>query len=204
MINSYCNSLFFRKPIMETVDASTKMKCLIDKALKGQLSWPALDSLINRLIYLAMKQEVSWTVLASVLDEVSTTLVKSKQVIKILVKNLEGMIKITDSTAKEARKGTETFDQYNSLNEVVFQDASLKNCDSEDFRLVEQYKDQLYTFVGDNFEGKSGRDNWNKSNVLNKFESNDKPVDSKATKEKAKKNPYLCNTCNKTFVSMVI
>ena len=161
---------------METVDASTKMKCLIDKALKGQLSWPALDSLINRLICLAMKQEVSWTVLASFLYEVSPTIVKSKQIIRILLKIYENLTDNFDSTMKKARKDTAIFDESylkRIEEEIALKDISLKNCDSEGFRLVEQYKDQLYTFVGDNFEGKSGTDNWNKSNVLNKFESND-------------------------------
>ena len=113
---------------MENVGNSIKIKCLIDMALKG---------------------EISWTILASFLDEVSTTLLESKQVIKILLENLENLTENMDSTMKKIEQ------------DVVLKDMLLKNCDSEDFRLVEQYKDQLYTFVGGNLEGKSGTDNLN-------------------------------------------
>ena len=153
---------------MENVGNSIKIKCLIDMALKG---------------------EISWTILASFLDEVSTTLLESKQVIKILLKNLENLTENMDSTMKEIEQ------------DVVLKDMLLKNCDSEDFRLVEQYKDQLYTFVGDSSIAKAETDNLN---VLDNFPSKEKSDDSKAAKDKTKKNPYLCNTCNKTFVSMVI
>ena len=41
--------------------------------------------MIKNMIRLAMKQEVSWTLLSSFLDDVSSTIEKSKQVIRILL-----------------------------------------------------------------------------------------------------------------------
>ena len=47
--------------------------------------------MVSNLICLAMKKEISWSILSSLLDEMSSTLVKSKQVIKILLKELENL-----------------------------------------------------------------------------------------------------------------
>ena len=205
MITFYIHPLHFRKQIMETIGVSTKLKCLIGMALEGDLSWTVLDSMINGLICLAIKQKVSWTVLSSFfVDDVSTTLSKSKQVIKILLKMFENLTENIDPTVKKAMEHTTILDQSISLIsdylsehecEVVKKETSLKNGDSENFRLIDQYKDKLYTFVGDDFEGKSGTDDLNESNGLDKFSSKDKPVDSKASEDKTKRNPYLCNTC---------
>ena len=45
--------------------------------------------MISNMIRLAIKCEVSWAVLASLLDEMSSSLVKSKQVIRILLKEFQ-------------------------------------------------------------------------------------------------------------------
>ena len=34
---------------MDTVDTSTKIKCLVEMALKGEMTWPILNSLIDGL-----------------------------------------------------------------------------------------------------------------------------------------------------------
>ena len=52
--------------------------------------------MISNMICLAKKKEISWTILSSLLDEMSSTLVKSKQVIKILLKELENLNLKTD------------------------------------------------------------------------------------------------------------
>ena len=48
-----------------TFDVSTKIRCLIE---------------------MAMKSEISWTILESLFDELTPSLVKSKHVVKILLK----------------------------------------------------------------------------------------------------------------------
>ena len=53
---------------MENVDTSTKIKCLIQMALKNEISWHTLHSIIN---------------------ELTPTLEKSKQIIKALLKEFE-------------------------------------------------------------------------------------------------------------------
>ena len=53
---------------METVDTSTKIKCLVDMALKSEISWHAVDSAINCL---------------------SPTLEKSRHIIRILLKEFQ-------------------------------------------------------------------------------------------------------------------
>ena len=47
--------------------------------------------MVSNMISLALKKEISWSILSSLLDEMSSTLVKSKQVIKILLKELENL-----------------------------------------------------------------------------------------------------------------
>ena len=54
------------------------------------------------LFGLAMKKEISWAILSSLLDEMSSTLVKSKQVIKILLKELENL---NLNTGKDLNEG---------------------------------------------------------------------------------------------------
>ena len=54
----------------KSYDVSTKIGCLIDMALKNEISWKMLESL---------------------LDQVTSTLEKSKEVIKILLKELRSL-----------------------------------------------------------------------------------------------------------------
>ena len=59
---------FLFQEIMETLDTSFKIKFLIEMALQGEISWHALDPVINRL---------------------TPTLEKSRQIIRILLKEFE-------------------------------------------------------------------------------------------------------------------
>ena len=55
------------------------------------------------MIQLAMKQEVSWTMLSSFLDDASSTIEKSKQVIRILLDEFENLSKYPNNGLRNAR-----------------------------------------------------------------------------------------------------
>ena len=59
--------------------------------------------MIKNMIQLAMKQEVSWTMLSSFLDDVSSTIEKSKQVIRILLDEFENLSKYPNNGLRNDR-----------------------------------------------------------------------------------------------------
>ena len=66
------------------------------------------------MISLAVKKEVSWSIVSLFLEEISSTLVKSKQVTKILLKELENYAERSDKPVSnffnnEDRSRIETF-----------------------------------------------------------------------------------------------
>ena len=139
--------------------------------------------MISNMICLAKKQEVSWTVLASFLDETSSTLAKSKQVIKILLKEMENICANTNSLAMDTlhvfnhqinselednpnpnSDMDETLEPNNADYESGSLDASLIANKNEGevkidikgkIQLVKELKDQLFTFGGDDAENKT-------------------------------------------------
>ena len=175
---------------METLDTSVKIKFLIEMALQGEISWLALDSLINRL---------------------NPTLEKSRRIISILLRAFENHQMIcTKKTLNDGNDFSEDIteineDQYlakniqrsNSKDEIEIIDEKqipeetlniesdeLACVDEDDFtddkydaefskavseeveefdendvsksiQLVEAFKGQLYTFVGDDSEENS-------------------------------------------------
>ena len=52
--------------------------------------------MVSHMLNLAVKKEVSWTIFALFLEEISSTLLKSKQVIKILLKEFENFTENND------------------------------------------------------------------------------------------------------------
>ena len=52
--------------------------------------------MVSHMISLAVKKEVSWSIVSLFLEEISSTLVKSKQVTKILLKELENYTERSD------------------------------------------------------------------------------------------------------------
>ena len=178
---------------METVDTSAEIKFLIEIALKGEITWHNLDSIINRL---------------------SPTLEKSKLIIRALVyefkshqsicsmKQSEDIIEIdenqynTDEGTLFQEKSSEE-DEIEFLEESQLSKESIKiqseektsendfsneqheskrdiseseneevfdeNDVTKNVQLVEAFKGQLYTFVGDDAKEKPKTDNYNES-----------------------------------------
>ena len=65
----------------------------------------ATNKMISNMISLALKKEVSWALLASFLNEMSSTIEKSKQVITILLNELENMNSNTAEPLLKQREG---------------------------------------------------------------------------------------------------
>ena len=82
------------------------------------------DRTISNMVGLAMKKEVSWTLVALFLEEMTSNLLKSKQVIKILLKELENL----SLNADKSLNGTTLISEENQsehednleIDEIVF------------------------------------------------------------------------------------
>ena len=215
---------------METFDTSIKIKCLIEMALKGEISWLAIDPV-----------------------KLTPTLEKSRQIIKILLKEFEKHQSIC--TLKTSNDGngfsediTNTFEDQSITDEMKMiqgsnyeeftnefteerqvpeqfmnitsekitsvddqqdftnvhaqyeSDADFSEADSEVFdendvskniQLVEAFKGQFYTFIGDNSGEKSMANSYNKSLEINSKESKDM------------RSSFECETCGKCFKTKV-
>ena len=66
------HSLFFTDSIMDSINVPKKSYIMV-----------------SHMISLAVKKEVSWSIVSLFLEEISSTIVKSNQVLKILLKELE-------------------------------------------------------------------------------------------------------------------
>ena len=227
---------FFFQEIMETFDASVKIKCLIEMALKGEMTWLALDPVINKL---------------------TPTLEKSRQIIRILLKEfethqsmctisasndgddlLEDITDINDDRSlddevksvqgrnfeKEGTKFTEerqvsekqmkirheeiTIDDNEQEFDIDFSEADSEGVEefdeddvSKSIQLVETFKGQLYTFVGDESEEKCVPKK-NDPSIDHDQESKDKAdigVHFKEPKGMTIRTSYKCETCGKFF-----
>ena len=131
---------------METVDTSAKIKCLIEMALKGEITWLNLDSILNRL---------------------SPTLEKSKLIIRALLSEFRSHQSIC--FMKQSEDAIEVDEnQYNSDSSNFIKDNKdlpkndcfiasqsdnqvfenrLQSKDLNNIELVEEFKDQFYTFI---------------------------------------------------------
>ena len=147
---------------------------------------------IEGVIIMALKNEISWKMLDFILEELTPTLNKSKQVIKMLLKELQALQssiqkmkagcdcqKIIESAdnAKDSEQKCNTeieiiepecqpeienkisqddvpidnsFTACESDNEVFGN--RLQSKDLNDIELVEEFKDQLYTFIGNDVD----------------------------------------------------
>ena len=90
---------------METMDTSVKIKFLVEMAIQGEISGLALDSVINRL---------------------TPTLEKSRQIIRILLKQFEThqiicTIKASNNGNNLSEDITEINEQQSNIDEVTFE-----------------------------------------------------------------------------------
>ena len=225
---------------MEHIDTSTKIKCLIEMAIKSEMSWLALDPVIDKL---------------------TPTLEKSRQIVKILLKEFEthqsictlnipndgnyllsediNLINedqsITDEEKMIHSSNSEEFgiefteekllsedliknrseemngsvsEEHYCTNEVKDEsDADFSEADSEgvevfdendvskSIQLVEAFKGQLYTFVGDDSEEKCATNSYDESLDNHKESSGNKDhikVYSRETNYKARRTSHEC------------
>ena len=92
---------------MEKFDASNKITCLIEMALKGEIAWLILDSLI---------------------DGLTPNLESSRQVIKVMLKEFEShqtMCQMKKSNDYIATNNTEQ--QYNTEVEIIEPECQLES-----------------------------------------------------------------------------
>ena len=233
---------------MQHIDTSTKIKCLIEMALKSEMSWLALDPVIDKL---------------------TPTLEKSRQIVKILLKEFETHQSIC--TLKTPNDGNNLSEDITVINEDEFNSGKVKmihgnsseeigirfteeklmkvrseenlmnkesenpthvenkidlftdehdesrsnfcGIDSEDdevieendisknIQLVEAFKGQLYTFIGENSVGEFEENSYNQS--MDHIESNESKKNLKVYSKKAigmlKETSLECETCGKCF-----
>ena len=192
------------------------------------------SSRIETVIVMALKNEISWKMLDSILDELTPTLDKSKQVIKLLLKEMQAlqssfqkmkaecdcqkMIESADAvkdSEQECHKEVKNIepvcqlenennlsqDDEDMISDVPKDDASesdneifgnrLRSVDLKSIELVEEFKDQLYTFIGNNVE------------THDKAESHETDYDNQFINlnedKQIKKRPFQCTFCQKSF-----
>ena len=196
------------------------------------------SSRIETVIVMALKNEISWKMLDSLLEELTPTIEKSKQVIKILLNELQTlqlsfqkikcnchkMIKSAD-TSKDSEQECNTEvgiiepecqleiennisrdDKYTTSDIPIDNSFTASKSDNEVFgnrlqsqdlnniALVEEFKDQLYTFVGNYDEIDEANDD-NQLTDLN--EDQDKA--QKQISKQNKRTQFQCTICQKSF-----
>ena len=200
---------------MEHIDTSTKIKCLIEMAIKSEMSWLSLDPVIDKL---------------------TPTLEKSRQIVKILLKEFEThqsictlniqrsnyeevgfefteeklvseeIMKIRSEEVINAERDQDFTSEahYNSDGEIS--EANFEVFDENDvskgIQLVEAFKGQLYTFVGDDSEEKFETQCHNESldhHAKSNGYKEDHEVYTKESKYMARRTSYECKTCGKFF-----
>ena len=85
----------------------------------------------------ALQKKIPWNSLTFFLNDLAPTLEKSKEVVEILVKELE----------KLALKLEESLIEENEEPEIV---EDYKNCNQDNFKILTGFENKYYTFVGEN------------------------------------------------------
>ena len=186
---------------METVDTSTKIKCLVEMALKGEMTWPNLDSLIDGLtLNLENSRQINRILLKEFENHQSICSIKNSEDSSFTYKatiqqsNSEvELLEISDENQLDELTNINDEDNLSIMNE----NAQFENdiIDERNIQLVEEFKGQFYTFVGDNSEEQSVANNYNQS--LNQKKQSDKSKDLKIPENL--KNNITCKYCKKSF-----
>ena len=227
---------------MERFDTSVKIICLVEMAFKGEITWLNLDSLVDGL---TPTLERSRQIIRILLKEFETHQSKclinrsddgndvSEDIIEMdetqsntnSVKAIEGSdyeedgIQIIEekTTAEEttnmkyeyndsddnefkiSKESKVVVSEPDSENEEVFDENDV----AKNIQLVEAFKGQLYTFVGDDSKEKPKTDNHNKSLNSDKtfHQHKAKEVDSKIPKVLPREKRFECETCGKCFMT---
>ena len=218
----------FRKTIMEIVDTSTKIKCLVEMALKGEMTWFTLNSLIDGLtLNLDSSRQINRILLKEFEKHQLVCTVKKSDTVKQFSKDVinideDQSIQITEQgkCSEETLMNLESEDLTCVDNEIdlfmnELDESQSNSCgtDSEDdeiveengisknIQLIEAFKGQLYTFIGENSGGDSKENSYNQSKDC--IESNEIKKNLKVYSKKAigmsKTTSFECETCGKCF-----
>ena len=184
------------------------------------------SSRIEGVIIMALKREISWKMLDSILDELTPTLDKSKQVIKILLKELQILgVKLLDTQSqnklsqyeeqtlegftiadKKKIKRISKKSQMNPISEEI--DVTNTECyfstevdlmpengkadeTMKDNDFVDQDLKEFYTFVGSDTDT---------NNISDKAENSKQLINKRQLQEgNAEKKQFQCRFCQKKF-----
>ena len=106
----------------------------------------------------ALKKEIPWNVVENFLDEVTSSLVRSKQIIKILLRIIQ------DNQPLIFGKGIEKDNKPNEFEEIEYKESNAQkkvakdDLVNNDFQLVDRLSNQLYSFVGEDIEDEPDND----------------------------------------------
>ena len=184
---------------------------------------------IQGLIKMAIKEQLSWLTLASVLDELATTFAISKQVIKILVTELETL----QTTLKKAQvDGVSISEQETSITQneerkILFPEEDKIDCTNDVLEIDETFEnkpkdseivgeenynktiktlvergEKLYTFIGDNHDTIDENKAIHEKVVTESEKENNQFEKTKhSTTEIGQKTKHICNACGEEFIS---
>ena len=232
---------------MESINTLAKIKCLLEMALKSDISWLTLQSIINELTpTLEKSKEINKALLKEFENHQSICLIQrsdDNDAISEDVFEIDANQSIADSfitiqgqdsdedviQTLDERKSSKTLSNTKS-NDIISEDKEYdssnvnehdnyisnfseaeprieelceENNVSKNIQLVETYKGQLYTFIGDESEENSATDSYNE--VLDSdndfdFEHSKNEEDIiKIRKEMSSRKSYECETCGKCF-----
>ena len=178
--------------------------------MKTSLS-PDIKVKIVSFLDAALKKQIPWIVLENFIDELTPNLEMSKQVIKILMRiirendesNIGHPIKMNilnnedhTSYVNEENESESAFIKIDSEQEEVFDENDV----SKNIKLVEAFKGQFYTFVGDTSEEKSDEDSCYQSLELDKVSGKMGNDEVSISEEKMlNQKTFECQTCGKCF-----
>ena len=198
---------------METVDTSTKIKCLVEMALKGEIAWLNLHSIIDGLsLNLENSRQINRILLKEFEKHQSICSIKNSDLSNDFSKDVIGIDKDSSFTYKAKIQQTDSEadlleisdeNQLDELSNVNDEDnLSILNArceeevsDERNIKLVEEFKGQFYTFVGDNSENQLVADSYNQS-LDQKNQSNKSKV-LKVPQNLKSRN--TCRYCEKSF-----
>ena len=184
---------------------------------------------IQGLIKMAIKEQLPWLTLASVLDELTPTIAISKQVIKILLKELEtiqtklkehqdeddSITEVDSVTQNEESKiqfpDEDKVDCTNDVIEIDQADETFENGAEDSERLEKENSNEaikklmergekLYTYIGDNNDI-FDENKGAQEIIFAKSEKDHHKFEKtkKSTTEKHQKTKHICNSCAKEF-----
>ena len=165
------------------------------------------------LVGMALQNKMPWEMLENTLDCIIPSFEESKQVIKILLKELENLhLKlITETIQGEGSNDSSTTeleinDEINDSNESIetnnSQNIESNSLDALEEKLGNDVTNQFYEFIGDHEEQLQTKEEPNPEEV-EQFSRNDEIIDTSEASKIHWKVSYECKICKKTFKKVV-